>query len=161
MSAQVPIESESEMKPKRVLPPTYLFVSIGTMAALHFLLPLKRIILFPFNLLGAIPLALGIAFNLIADRAFKKNKTTVKPFEKSTVLITGGVFGISRHPMYLGFVLILTGVAILMGSLTPYLVIVAFVILMHAIFVRAEEEMLEETFGDAWLKYKKRVRRWI
>jgi len=131
------------------------------MAALHFLLPLKRIILFPFNLLGAIPLALGIAFNLIADRAFKKNKTTVKPFEKSTVLITGGVFGISRHPMYLGFVLILTGVAILMGSLTPYLVIVAFVILMHAIFVRAEEEMLEETFGDAWLKYKKRVRRWI
>jgi len=131
------------------------------MAAIHFLLPLKRIILSPFNLLGAIPLALGIAFNLIADRAFKKNGTTVKPFEKSTVLITGGVFGISRHPMYLGFVLILTGVAILMGSLTPYLVIVAFAILMDAIFIRAEEEMLEETFGDVWLKYKKRVRRWI
>jgi protein-S-isoprenylcysteine O-methyltransferase Ste14 len=131
------------------------------MAALHFLLPLKKIILFPFNLLGAIPLALGIAFNLIADRAFKKNKTTVKPFEKSTVLITGGVFGISRHPMYLGFVLILTGIAILMGSLMPYLVIFAFAILMDAIFVRAEEEMLEETFGETWLKYKRRVRRWL
>jgi protein-S-isoprenylcysteine O-methyltransferase Ste14 len=131
------------------------------MAALHFLLPLKKIILFPFNLLGAIPLALGIAFNLIADRAFKKNKTTVKPFEKSTVLITGGVFGISRHPMYLGFVLILTGIAILMGSLMPYLVIFAFAILMDAIFVRAEEEMLEETFGETLLKYKRRVRRWL
>lgn len=147
--------------PKRLLPPTHLFVSIVMMAALHFLLPLKKIILFPFNLLGAIPLALGIAFNLIADRAFKKNKTTVKPFEKSTVLITGGVFGISRHPMYLGFVLILTGIAILMGSLMPYLVIFAFAILMDAIFVRAEEEMLEETFGETWLKYKRRVRRWL
>lgn len=149
------------MMPKRLLPPTHLFVSIVMMAALHFLLPLKKIILFPFNLLGAIPLALGIAFNLIADRAFKKNKTTVKPFEKSTVLITGGVFGISRHPMYLGFVLILTGIAILMGSLMPYLVIFAFAILMDAIFVRAEEEMLEETFGETWLKYKRRVRRWL
>jgi len=159
--AQVLIESELEMKPKRVLPPSYLFVSIVTMAALHLLLPLRRIILFPFNLVGAIPLALGIALNLIANRAFKKNKTTVKPFEKSTALITSGVFRISRHPMYLGFVLILTGVAILMGSLTPYLIVVAFAILMDVIFVRSEEEMLEDTFGDAWLKYKKRVRRWI
>jgi len=160
VSARVPIESEAQMR-KTVLPPTYLFVSIVTMAALHLLLPLRKIILFPFNLLGVIPLAFGIAFNLIADRAFKKNKTTVKPFEKSAVLITGGVFRISRHPMYLGFVLILAGIAILMGSLRPYLVIVAFTVLMDKIFIRAEEVILEETFGEAWRKYKKRVRRWI
>jgi protein-S-isoprenylcysteine O-methyltransferase Ste14 len=131
------------------------------MAALHFLFPVKKIMVFPSNFLGAIPLAMGIVFNLIADRALKKHKTTVKPFEKSTVLITNGAFRVSRHPMYLGFVLILTGIAIFMGSLTPYLVIVAFAVLMDAVFIRTEETMLEETFGEAWLDYKGRVRRWI
>jgi protein-S-isoprenylcysteine O-methyltransferase Ste14 len=131
------------------------------MTALHFLFPVKNVVVFPLNFLGAIPLSIGIVFNLIADSALKKHKTTVKPFEKSTVLITDGIFRISRHPMYLGFVLILTGIAIFMGSLTPYLVIVAFAVLMDAVFIRTEETMLEETFDEAWLDYKRRVRRWI
>jgi len=149
------------MKHEKVLPPSYLFVSIVTMTALHFLFPVKNVVVFPLNFLGAIPLSIGIVFNLIADSALKKHKTTVKPFEKSTVLITDGIFRISRHPMYLGFVLILTGIAIFMGSLTPYLVIVAFAVLMDAVFIRTEETMLEETFDEAWLDYKRRVRRWI
>jgi protein-S-isoprenylcysteine O-methyltransferase Ste14 len=131
------------------------------MAALHFLFPVKKVIVFPSNLLGAIPLAIGIVLNLIADRALKEHKTTVKPFEKSTVLVTDGAFRVSRHPMYLGFVLILTGIAIFMGTLTPYLAIVAFVVLMDIVFIRTEETMLEETFGKAWLNYKRKVRRWI
>ena len=149
------------MKHKKVLPPGYLLVSIVSMAALHFLFPVKKVIAFPLNFLGAIPLAIGIVLNIIADRALKKYKTTVKPFEKSTILVTNGAFRVSRHPMYLGFVLILTGIAIFMGSLTPYLVIVVFAVLMDAVFIRTEEAMLEETFGGAWLNYKRRVRRWI
>lgn len=47
--------------------------------------------------------------------------TTVKPFQESTALITDGVFRLSRNPMYLGFVLVLTGIATLLGSLTPWL----------------------------------------
>ena len=62
-----------------------------------------------------VPLALGIALNLAADNSFKRYKTTVKPVENSTVLITAGVFRLSRHPMYLGFVLILVGITLLMG----------------------------------------------
>jgi protein-S-isoprenylcysteine O-methyltransferase Ste14 len=149
------------MKPKMMLPPIYLFLSIVIMVALHFVFPLAKIIAFPLNLLGAFPLGLGIVINLIADTAFKKHKTTVKPFEKSATLITSGVFHFSRNPMYLGFVLILIGIATLMGSLSPYLVIAIFCILMDKIFIRAEEKMLEETFGENWLEYKKRVRRWI
>jgi protein-S-isoprenylcysteine O-methyltransferase Ste14 len=149
------------MKPKRVLPPTYLFMSIVAEAALWFAIPVKTIIVFPWNLLGALPLALGIALNLAADRTFSRHKTTVNPFEKSTALITSGAFRISRHPMYLGFVLILAGIAVLMGSLTPYFVVIAFAIFMDVVFITAEEKMLEEIFGEAWLKYKSRVRRWI
>ena len=131
------------------------------MLVLHFLFPGAKLITLPWNLLGAVPLVLGIAMNLIADRAFKKVGTTVKPYEESTTLITEGVFRMSRHPMYVGFVLILFGIAIFVGSLTPYAVILIFAILMGVVFIRVEERMLEETFGETWMEYKKKVRRWI
>jgi protein-S-isoprenylcysteine O-methyltransferase Ste14 len=63
--------------------------------------------------------------------------------------------------MYLGLVLILLGIAICMGSLTPHLVVFLFAIFMDILFIRFEEKKLEETFGEAWVEYKKSVRRWI
>ncbi|MBW1910265.1 MAG: isoprenylcysteine carboxylmethyltransferase family protein [Deltaproteobacteria bacterium] len=106
-------------------------------------------------------MVIGIILNLVADGVFKKLGTTVKPFEESTALITTGVFRISRHPMYVGMVLILIGIAVLMGSLTPYAVIPVFAVLMEVVFIRVEERMLEEKFSEAWLVYKEKVRRWI
>jgi protein-S-isoprenylcysteine O-methyltransferase Ste14 len=151
----------SAMKALKVTPPIYLFLSIAIMLLLHFLLPGMRVLPFPWNLLGIIPLVLGIVMNLVADRSFKKNKTTVKPLEESTALITDGVFGISRHPMYLGFVLILLGVSALMGSLTPYVITFCFAIFMHTVFIKFEENKLEEAFGEAWMRYAEKVRQWI
>lgn len=65
------------------------------------------------------PLIFGVALNISADRMFEQHKTTVKPFEESTALVTDGVFRFSRNPMYLGMVLILSGVVLLAGSTTP------------------------------------------
>ena len=144
-----------------MLPPTYLFSAIAVMAVLHFLFPLAKIVPPPWNLLGAVPLVFGIILNLLADRAFKKRETTVKPFEESTALITSGVFRISRHPMYLGMLLILAGIGILMRSLSPFLVIPVFGILMERVFITVEEGMLERQFGGAWLQYRDKVGRWI
>jgi len=152
------------MKTKRVLPPAYLLLSIATMVLLHFLIPTSKIAPYPWNLLGILLLLIGVALNLIADAAFKREQTTVKPFEKSTALVVTGVFGISRHPMYLGMVLILLillGIAVLMGTLTPLIVIVIFGILMELVFVRTEEKMLEGQFGATWLAYKQKVRKWV
>lgn len=97
----------------------------------------------------------------MADAAFKKAQTTVKPFEISTALITTGVFRISRHPMYFGMVLILFGISILMGSLAPLIITATFAILMELVFVRTEEKMLEKQFGLAWAAYKNKVRKWV
>lgn len=149
------------MKSKNILPPTYLFVAIVMMVILHFLFPLANIFPFPWNLLGLIPFVAGCVLNAFADRAFKQADTTVKPFQESTTLITDGVFRLTRHPMYVGFVLILLGIAIFVGSLTPYVVVVVFPILMEIVFSRIEERMLAETFGEKWVEYKKTVRRWI
>jgi len=145
----------------KVLPPTYLLVAILIMVAIHFVLPVQKIVPVPWNMLGIVPLACGIALNLVADGAFRRVQTTVKPFEASSALVTGGVFGITRNPMYLGYVLILLGVGLILGSLTPSIVLPVFAILMDRVFIRVEERMLARRFGQAWVEYKNNVRRWI
>ncbi len=149
------------MGKRKPLPPTYFNSSTFLIILIHFIWPGKVIIHFPWNILGIIPIIIGGILNLKADKAFKLKQTTVKPFEKSKVLITTGVFRFSRHPMYLGMVLILIGLSIILGSLTPYIVVVLFIILIHNIFITVEEGMLAETFGDAWLEYKKNTRCWF
>ena len=149
------------MTRKPLLPPTYLWAAMIVMAALHFVFPLAKIIRIPWQLIGVLPLALGAALNIIADKAFRDAKTTVKPFQESAALVTDGVYRISRHPMYLGFVLILIGLAILLGSLTPFLVIPVYAFLMDRVFIVVEARMPEEKFGQAWLDYKRQTRRWV
>lgn len=146
---------------KKQQPPTYLLAATFLAAALHFLLPLQQLLVLPWRLVGLVPLVMGIGLNLVADQIFKKHGTTVKPFEESSALVTSGIFGITRNPMYLGMSLILLGIALLMGSATPFAVVVVLSILLDRMFITPEEAMLEKTFGDEFREYRKRVRRWI
>jgi protein-S-isoprenylcysteine O-methyltransferase Ste14 len=147
--------------PKQFLPTHYLLIAVAILPALHFLWAGKTIIPPPWNLLGLIPLAGGILINLAADGALHKAGTTVMPDKESAELVTGGAYRISRNPMYLGFVLVLAGVAVLLGSLTPWIVVPLFALLMDRLFIAPEERMLEARFGPAWKDYASRVRRWI
>ena len=149
------------MRTAKIMPPTWLLVAMITMLALHFLIPVAWIISPFWNLTGLILIASGLILNLSADKAFHQIHTTVKPFEESSSLVTNGVFRISRNPMYLGFVLILTGVAILLRTLSPYLMIIAFVIILDKTYVRVEERMLTEKFGSSWKRYQSVTRRWL
>ncbi len=146
---------------RKILPPTYFLGSIVLAVLLHFLFPLRQFLAFPWRLLGLVPLVTGIVLNLLADQTFKKHETTVKPFEESKALVTGGVFRISRNPMYLGMTLILLGITLILGSVTPFVVVLLFPVLLDRIFIVTEERMLEDTFGDQFEQYRNRVRRWI
>lgn len=149
------------MKAKNLFPTHYLLIAILLMLTLNFLFPVKRIIPVPWIVFGFIPLAIGITINLIADKIFHQVNTTVKPFVESASLITEGVFRYTRNPMYLGFVFILAGIAFLFGSLSPWIIVPIFAIMMDFMFIRVEEGMLNVKFGSAWLKYKAKVRRWL
>lgn len=149
------------MLTRKIMPTTLLLTSILIMLALHFLLPVTRIIPPLWNLLGLLPLGVGIYINLWTDRAFQQAKTTVKPFEAPSTLIVHGMFQITRNPMYLGFVIILLGVALLLRTLSPWIVIPIYALLLDNIYIRQEEQMMAEKFGQLWDGYKKYVRRWI
>jgi len=131
------------------------------MLALHYFYPIMQLLPKPWILLGILPMILGIVNNIIADRLFSQASTTVNSFGEPTTMITDGVYKLSRNPMYLGMALVLIGVAILLGSLSPFLVIPIFVWLITARFIKFEEKMLEDTFGLKYLDYARRVRRWI
>lgn len=140
---------------------TYLLCALVVLGILHLAFPWRHIVRFPWILTGMVPLMLGILLNLLADHALKAHGTAVKPFEVSSSLVTEGVYRLSRNPMYLGFVLILAGTALCLGSLTPWGVVAIFGMLIRHLFIAREEFMLGCKFGDAWHVYAAKVRRWI
>ncbi|MBC8503610.1 MAG: isoprenylcysteine carboxylmethyltransferase family protein [Anaerolineales bacterium] len=148
-------------KDARILPPTYLFVSLLAMLGMHYLLPITQLVPKPWILLGILPLASGIVINIFADKLFSRAKTTINSFGEPTTIITDGIYSATRNPMYLGMALLLLGVAILLGSLSPFFVVPVFVWLITVRYIRFEEKMLEDTFGLKYLDYARRVRRWI
>jgi protein-S-isoprenylcysteine O-methyltransferase Ste14 len=131
------------------------------MLLLHLFATGPRLIEFPHNLLGLVPLLAGLVVILWADQLFKRYQTTVKPFRESTRMVTEGPFRISRHPMYLGMLLVLIGVWLLFGTTTPLLIIPIFFLLMTVLFVIPEERDMERQFADQYDEYKRHVRRWI
>lgn len=146
---------------KPVYPPVFFLLALVTMVALHFLFPWKRIRFVAVRAAGAVLVVAGLGMGIWGSNLFQKARTTIKPFERSTTLVTGGPFRVSRNPMYLGMAAVLAGIALLLGSATPFLVVPAFVWLLDRRFIRREETDLETAFGQAYRTYKARVRRWI
>ncbi len=146
---------------KKILPPTYFLIFLVISIGLHFILPIKKFITSPYKYFGILLIGAGIWLNMHADSLFKNKHTTVKPFEKSGVLIEKGPFILSRNPMYLGMVIILLGASVLLGSITPFIAPVVFFIILDVVFIPEEEKSLEETFGQNFIEYKKHVRRWL
>ena len=145
----------------KMLPPTYFLLAIVAMAGIHFIWPLHRYLSFPLTLVGLVPLLIGIVLNVLADREFSRHETTVKPFERSSSLVTAFPFSFSRNPMYLGVTLMLLGIALLFGTVTPLSLVVVFGVFIDLRFVRMEERSLAEQFGLEWERYRAQVRRWL
>lgn len=143
------------------IPPVYLLAALLLMALLHQVLPLARILFAPYRYAGIVIMALALALILWAALLFHRARTGIVPFSPATSLVLGGPYRFTRNPMYLGMAGILLGAAILMGSLSPFAVIPAFMALIAERFIAPEEAMLERAFGRGYLDYKAKVRRWL
>ncbi len=143
------------------IPPVYFLVALLLMALLHQVLPLARIVFAPYRYAGIAVMALAILLILWAAVLFRRARTGIVPFSPATALVLSGPYRFTRNPMYLGMAGVLVGAGILMGSLSPFAVIPAFMALIADRFIAPEEAMLERAFGRAYLDYKSRVRRWL
>lgn len=148
-------------KTKGPIPPVILLVFILGEVALHNLAPITHLIPSPWNLAGVGLIVVGVLIVIGPATAFSRAGTTIKPFEDSSALVTTGMYRITRNPMYLGMVTVLIGIAVLTGSLSPFVGPVLFVPVLNSRIIRHEEVMLEDQFGDEYRSFKQSVRRWI
>lgn len=151
---------ERLMRTKR-MPPSYFGAAIAIMVALHFVLPIVQLFHGVWRLSGLLPLAIGAWLNASGSRLFDGAGTTIKPFQRPSTLVAHGPFRFSRNPMYLGMTLALLGIGLLLGSLAPVFVVPAFMLVMQAQFIVQEEADMLERFGDDYVEYSRRVRRWL
>jgi protein-S-isoprenylcysteine O-methyltransferase Ste14 len=148
-------------QPRKIVPPFWFVLALGLAVLLHYLMPIGRIIPEPWSYSGALLVVVGIVMSAAGAGAFRRVGTPVVPFERSTVLVTDGLYRFTRNPMYLGLVLSLCGVAILLGSISAWIPIPVFVWIIQARFIAGEERFLEEIFGEQYRAYRQRVRRWL
>jgi len=93
--------------------------------------------------------------------ALKKAGTHVDPYKPTTALVVNGPFRVTRNPLYLSLSLLYTGGSILLNMLSTLLLLPIILAIMHFGVIAREERYLEKKFGEEYLKYKTRVRRWI
>ncbi len=146
---------------KGPLPPAYLLITVAGMVALHFLAPAAQVMPPVFRTLGAVLVLLGFGVAIWVNQMFKREGTTIRPYQVSEALVEGGPFRYSRNPIYVAMIGALIGVWLLLGSLTPVLAIPLFAWVIATRFIPTEEQMLEDRFGDTYRSYKTRVRRWL
>ena len=143
-----------------VLPPAGFLAALATVAAAS-ALPVGEWPVGPWNLLGLVPLGLGLALALAAEFQFVRAGTPVRPFTEPVALVSDGLFGRSRNPMYLGLILALVGAALLLSSALALLAAPAYGWWVQRRFIAREERLLEDRFGDTYRAYCRRVRRWV
>jgi len=105
----------------------------------------------------------GVAFDLLGLLAFRASQTTVNPLkpERASTLVTGGIYRLSRNPMYVGMGLLLLALAIYLSALLPFAGPIIFVLYITRFQIQPEERVLESMFGQEYQAYAARVRRWL
>ena len=105
----------------------------------------------------------GLAFDLLGLIAFRASRTTINPLrpERSTALVTGGVYRVTRNPMYVGMALLLLAWAVYLSSLLAFAGPVVFVLYITRFQIQPEERALQAIFGEDFGRYAARIRRWL
>ena len=146
---------------KKLLPPTLLKIFIVIMIVMHYVMPVNQIIVFPYNLFGIALIIIGLTISMKGSRLFTKLGTNIKTFDDPDKLVTEGLFKISRNPMYLGFIIFLTGISIALGSVLPFALTFIFFLITDLWYIKFEEKMMLKKFGNEYIIYKMNTRKWL
>ena len=111
--------------------------------------------------LGWLAIALWLALMVTALRRFSLADTSFKPTKPTKAIVAEGPYRFTRNPMYLGFVFMTLGIALLANWLWLLLLVPVVMVVIRRTVIDREERYLEMKFGDAYLQYKARVRRWL
>jgi protein-S-isoprenylcysteine O-methyltransferase Ste14 len=111
--------------------------------------------------LGAALVAAGLAVAYTAIGQQRRAGTNIETDRPTQTIVTSGLYGFSRNPIYIGLVLFHLGVSTLADSLWMAGTLAPLLVVMHFGVIRREEAYLERKFGDVYRAYRGTVRRWL
>lgn len=159
------MKTQKDAAAVRVFPPIVPFVVILLAIALDYFRPIElpveisKIIRYWLGGLIVVGALLGLGgWSVLIMRLDGQSENPYKPTHE---IIERGPFRVSRNPMYLQMVIICIGIAILLLNLWLLLLSPICAWLLWRLAIAPEEAYLEEKFGDEYVAYKNRVRRWI
>lgn len=142
-------------------PPRMAMLLLLVAATLHWLTPLKASYIFSSTVVGALLAVAGFGIMMRAWWQFRNGNVAICPTAATSRLITSGIYRFTRNPMYLGVVMMLVAVALYAGTTPFYVAALLFACIIDRSFCSYEEQKLAKAFGDEYLRYKQRVRRWL
>ena len=115
------------------------------------------------NRISLFLLILGLVVFISAVRSFRKQRTTVNPLEprQASSLVVSGIFKYSRNPMYLGMLIVLLSISFKFNLAGGIIISLFFYLFITRFQIFPEEEAMNELFGDEFIEYSIRTRRWI
>ena len=113
--------------------------------------------------LSSIIAIFGLIILLLAVKEFVQFKTTINPLkpETSSVLVTSGIFKLSRNPMYLGMLLLIISLWIKTGAVLGFILVAGFIAYLNYFQILPEEQAMKGLFSDKYKTYCQQVRRWL
>ena len=143
----------------KIPPPVFFFLGLVLMkiTPLYFSFNSNYILAFLFLFLSGIFALMSVATFLF------KGKSSIHTWKTNDVdeLYTQGIYRFSRNPMYFSLVLALIAWFFYLGNPASLWVVISFVWIVTHFQIKAEEQSLKKLFGEQYLQYQKKVRRWI
>ena len=145
-----------EKMSKTVIPPVLVSICVVLQIISYFIdFPTLRVVLSILLVVGGF----GIGFS--SGRLLHSSGTTHKRDIKPTKLVTSGVYSYTRNPIYLGFVVILSGVSLLCNTSVSAILAVSFYVVIEKYYIPAEEKDCSEVFKASFDEYKVKTPKWI
>jgi len=164
-SSQVADDCRRENGPGATLPPTIIFVAgflVALLAHSGSPLPIAGSSRDELRLpIGLFAVAVGVGLFAWALWVFAAARTGILLQRPARCVVDSGPYAWSRNPMYVAFVTAYVGIALLANTVWPVVILPVVIFMLQRQVIQREERYLVRTFGDDYLAYCRRVRRWV
>ena len=146
---------------RTIMPPVWFLMSVAAMLLLAWVEPWGVVDTGALGWAGLGMSGLALLTIVLIGQQYRREGITIIPFHEPPKLMIGGLFRLSRNPIYLCFVIALGGWALFLGALSPWIIVIAYAVLLHYWFILPEETMLGRLFGAVYEQYRQQVNRWL
>ena len=146
-----------------IFPPLIYIVALGIGFLLQWLVPLSvsQSWRSPGRVVGYALVAIGLALMGSAVGLFFRAGTTPNPTQPTTTLVFRGPYRFTRNPMYVGNMVVTAGIGLAGNTWWPLVMAFVASAIVRRVVIAREEQYLEHKFGEPYVEYTKRVRRWL